>query len=91
MLDAARALLGDGDGLAEEKAGRLSDVGLGRSYLSRVLIYALDATYQMPVHQLSWAKRLLAPLHRLATTETLMDLSARGAQKLHLRRAPRGP
>ena len=90
MVDAARSLLDPNSTLPIDQFpgpdnGSVSEAALGRSFLSRVLCYALDAAYQMPVHQLSWAKRLLPPLHKLATTESLLDISSRGAQKLVLR------
>ena len=61
---------------AHELRAQLPKLRLG------VLPYALDAIYQCPVHQLNWAKKLCAPLHSLASVESLVALSARGSSAL---------
>ena len=78
----AAALDSAGDGGAADRvemAARRMEGAIGKSFLARVLCYALDAAYQMPVHQLMWAKLLLPALHRLASTRTLLALSSYGA------------
>jgi len=86
MLEAASAVLGaattavaPGTTLSEAAPGTtLSEVALDRTFLARVLPYALDALYQMPLMHIEWAKKLCAPLYAAATCPPLLALSAHG-------------
>ena len=87
MLNATHGLLSgrEADGSKAGDSGRdgtIPDAKLSVTFMARVLPYALDALYQMPVHQLPWAKRLSPTLHKLAGTPTLLGISARGAAGL---------
>ena len=65
-----------------ETALLLTEQTLSTTFLSRVLCFALDAAYQMPIQQLQWAKRLVPCVLRLANTKTMLSVSSRGAQSL---------